>query len=301
VTIDHQLHAQLVSACRHRGIDPAGARLLHHYSNAIFHLPAPDALVRITVGTADLDRVRLTQTVTAWLARTHHFPATAPYRSIEPVRLDDGAIASFWEYHQQPEALTYTSADLADLLGRLHRIDGADQLSGISQWQPLTSLETALSDGVPETVLSAEDLAWLKQEITAVRKELCGIDWDLPAGLIHGDAWAGNLLADGRTAELLLGDWDWVSIGPREVDLVPTWHAARRYGRDATWTARFAETYGYDLATSQGFETLMRMRDFMQLTGPLRRAATQPRYLEALRQRLAGIRSGDRQEQWKTM
>jgi hypothetical protein len=45
----------------------------------------------------------------------------------------------------------------------------------------------------------------------------------------------------------------------------------------------------------------MRMRDFMQLTGPLRRAATQPRYLEALRQRLAGIRSGDRQEQWKTM
>ena len=152
-----------------------------------------------------------------------------------------------------------------------------------------------------ETVLPPEDVAWLKQEIIAVRKELSAVQWDLPSGLVHGDAWAGNLLADSRSAGLLLGDWDWVSIGPREVDLVPTWHAARRYGRDAAWTDRFASTYGYDLATSPGFETLMRMRDFVQLTGPLRHSATQPRYLQALRQRLDGIRSGDREEQWKTM
>ena len=82
---------------------------------------------------------------------------------------------------------------------------------------------------------------------------------------------------------------------------MPAWHAARRYGRDATWTRQFADTYGYDLGASPGFETLMRMRDFMQLTGPLRHSATRPRYLEALRQRLNGIRSGDHIEQWKTM
>src|SRR5206468_3056375 len=110
---DHQLQARLQSACAHSGLDPAGARLLHHYSNAIFHLPAADALVRITVGPADLERVRLTQDVTAWLARTHHFPATAPYGSVQAVQVDGGAVASFWEYHPQPARLAYTSADLA--------------------------------------------------------------------------------------------------------------------------------------------------------------------------------------------
>jgi thiamine kinase-like enzyme len=301
VTTDHQLHAQLIAACEHRGIDPTGARLLHHYSNAIFHLPSQDALVRITVGTADIDRVQLTQTVTAWLAHSHRFPATAPYRSIEPVRLDGGVVASFWEFHRQPEMLVYDSADLAGLLRRLHDIDDTDQPTGLSEWHPLTSLEAALSDDLPESVLLAEELLWLKQEIATVRKELSDIAWELPSGLIHGDAWAGNLLADSHSAGLLLGDWDWVSLGPREVDLVPTWHAARRYGRDRSWTRHFADVYGYDLAASPGFETLLRMRDFMQLTGPLRHAATQPRYRQALRQRLDGIRSGDREEQWKTM
>lgn len=301
MTTDHHLHAQLVTACEQRGVDPAGARLLHNYSNAIFHLPAQDALVRITVGAADYDQVRLTQIITGWLARTHRFPATAPYKSVEPVRLEGGTVASFWEYHQQPETLTYTSADLADLLRRLHCVDDSGRPSGIREWHPLRSLETALADDIPESVLSAEDLLWLRQEIATVRKELSEIDWELTPGLIHGDAWAGNLLADSSSRGLLLGDWDWVSIGPREVDLVPTWHAARRYGRDATWTRQFADTYGYDLGASPGFETLMRMRDFMQLTGPLRHSATQPRYLEALRQRLNGIRSGDRVEPWKTM
>lgn len=301
MTIDHQLRAQLVTACEERGINPAGARLLHNYSNAIFHLPAEGALVRITVGAADIDRVRLTQTVTSWLARTHRFPATAPYRTIEPVGLPDGAAASFWEYHHQPEALTYSSADLAALLRCLHRIDDSDRPAGIEAWLPLTSLEAALAEGVPESVLPVEELLWLKEEITAIREDLSRVDWELTPGLIHGDAWAGNLLADSQSNSLLLGDWDWVSIGPREVDLVPTWHAARRYGRDAEWARRFAEAYGYDLAASPGFETLMRMRDFMQLTGPLRHSATQPRYLQALRQRLEGIRVGDREGQWKTM
>lgn len=301
MTTDQQLQARLQAACALSGLDPAGARLLHHYSNAIFQLPAEDALVRITVGPADLERVRLTQDVTAWLARTHRFPATAPYRSVQAVQVDGGAVASFWEYHQQPAHLTYTSADLAGLLRALHRTSSDGQPAGLTQWQALTSLEAALGDGVPETVLPAEELAWLKSEIAVVRQQLSTIVWELPVGLIHGDAWAGNLLADGHAPRLLLGDWDWVSSGPREVDLVPTWHAARRYGRDSTWTSRFADAYGYDLSTSPGFEALMHMRDLVQLTGPLRHSATQPRYLQALRQRLDGIRSGDREERWKTM
>jgi hypothetical protein len=93
------------------------------------------------------------------------------------------------------------------------------------------------------------------------------------------------------------------------ISCVPTWHAARRYGRDA-WKSLFGYEYRYDLAEhrydladSPGYEPLMRMRDMMQLTGPgpLLRAGTDQRYFAFLRQRLAGIRTGGRTAQWLTL
>ncbi|WP_194917589.1 phosphotransferase [Catenulispora rubra] len=301
MTNDDDLHAQLVAACASTGIDPTDARLIHHYSNAIYLLPAADAIVRITVGPADLEQVRLTQTVTRWLARSCGYPATAPLGAVEPVPLASGSVASFWEFHQQPAKLTYSSIDLASLLRRLHEIDGDTVPVPLPPWVPLTSLEGALSEYIPETALTGDEVAWLKQEIIEVRERLASVEWQLPSGLVHGDAWAGNLLADSRTGGLLLSDWDWVSSGPREIDLVPTWHAARRYGRDDAWKIAFAHQYGYDLTDSPGYEALMHMRDMMQLTGPLRRARTDQRYFTFLRQRVSAIRAGDRSSQWSTL
>lgn len=301
MTNDRELQAQLAAACASADIDPTGARLIHHYSNAIYHLPAVDAIVRITVGPADLQQVQLTQAVTSWLVQSHQFPATAPLGTIDPVALDSGSVASFWEFHQQPADLKYSSTDLASLLHRLHAIDGDAIPVYLPPWIPLTSLESALTEAVPEAVLSRGEVVWLKQEIVEVREQLATVEWQLPPGLVHGDAWAGNLLADSRLGGLLLGDWDWVSNGPREVDLVPTWHATRRYGRDTAWKDAFAIEYGYDLADSPGYEALMHMRDMMQLTGPLRRASADQRYFTFLRQRLLGIRVGDRTSQWQTL
>jgi hypothetical protein len=70
----------------------------------------------------------------------------------------------------------------------------------------------------------------------------------------------------------------------------------QRRGPDA-----FAEVYGYDLRRFGGFRTLLSMRDLMQLTGPLRRAADDPTFSTALRQRLDGIRKGDQQTVWKAL
>ncbi|MBS2547778.1 aminoglycoside phosphotransferase family protein [Catenulispora sp. NL8] len=297
MTNDDDLQAQLVAACASAGIDPADARLIHHYSNAIYYLPSAEAVIRITVGPADLEQVRLTQAVTRWLVQSHGFPATAPLGTVEPVALECGSVASFWEFHEQPVELKYSSTDLAALLHRLHTIDDAIPVH-LPSWVALTSLEGALAESVPETVLARDDVAWLKQEIVKVREQLTAIEWQLPPGLVHADAWAGNLLANSRPHGLLLGDWDWVSHGPREVDLVPTWHAVRRYGRDNAWKSAFAAEYGYDLAHSPGYEALMHMRDMMQLTGPLRRASADQRYFTFLQQRFSGIRASDRSSQW---
>ena len=132
-----------------------------------------------------------------------------------------------------------------------------------------------------------------------MRRELAELDWPLGEGLIHGDAWAGNLLWDTATTppRAVVCDWDRVSWGPREIDLIPTWHAAVRYGRDEAWIQDFIKHYGYDLRDWAGYPTLLAMRDLAQLPGPLRRASNPP-HAAALRQRLGSIRAGDRTATW---
>ncbi|HET8684793.1 MAG TPA: phosphotransferase [Micromonosporaceae bacterium] len=166
-----------------------------------------------------------------------------------------------------------------------------------------TSLSAVLDEPQATRNLTDADLRWLRHRVEQVRAQVASLDSPLGCGLIHGDAWAGNLLwhtAAGPGAAVL-GDWDWVATGPREVDLIPTWHAAARYGRGDQWTRDFARIYGYNLATWGGFSTLLAMRDLVQLTGPLRRAIDHPQFATALQQRLNDIRSGDLQATWKAL
>ena len=73
--------------------------------------------------------------------------------------------------------------------------------------------------------------------------------------MIHGDAWWGNLLRDGD--RVVLADWDNVSTGPREIDLIPTLQASRfglpEHERDA-----FIAAYGHDIRSWPGYPVLLR-------------------------------------------
>lgn len=79
-------------------------------------------------------------------------------------------------------------------------------------------------DGVAHAVqgypgaFDGDDQAWLAAEIAASERRWAQMDFKLPAGLIHGDAHPNNLLHTRRGP--LLCDWDHVSHGPREWDLV---------------------------------------------------------------------------------
>ena len=164
-----------------------------------------------------------------------------------------------------------------------------------AEWVPLESLLATVDDVGLSAVLSPAERAWIRERIEDVRGQIAGLDWPLGTGLIHGDAWAGNLLArlGKQPADVVLGDWDWVSIGPREIDLIPTWHAATRYGKGQSWVSDFVDRYGYDLAEWDGYPQLMAMRDLVQLSGPIRRARAGNRYESALRQRLDSLLAED--------
>jgi hypothetical protein len=284
-------------ACAERGLDPSGLRLIRHYSNAVIAVPAENAVARVATGPHDQEQVRRSVRVTGWLAE-HGHPTVVPLRGVEPVVLDPETTASFWRYLPQPVPLPeFDSADLARLLARLHELPPPP--IDLTPWQPLTSLEEALRrDSIP-TVLSSAEHGWLLERLEEVRVDLRDREWTLGDGLVHGDAWLGNLMAG--PGGPVLGDWDRVARGPREIDLVPTWHATRRYGRGRGWTDRFTAVYGYDLERSPVYEDLMTMRDLAQLPGPLRRAPHSPVHERALRQRLGALMAADTHSTWAAL
>jgi len=283
------------------GLDTAGARLIHHYSNVIYLLPAHDAVARITYGHDAAERITRSQAITRWLGQQHQLPATQPLDNTSPVTVNSGVV-SFWAYYPQSlNAPLLTSEHLAALLRLLH--DAGTPPVALPTWVPLASLHATVSDPARSAALTRDERAWIVTRIAEVRDKIAGLDWPLGTGLIHGDAWAGNLLFCPGTPPVgaVLGDWDWVSAGPREIDLIPTWHAAARYGKPASWVSDFTCRYGYDLARWEGYPVLLAMRDLVQLSGPIRRARDSEPHRQALRQRLDSLRCGDTTSVWMAL
>lgn len=295
------LEDALKTACQRRHLSTAGARLIHHYSNAVYLLPAEQAIARISVGAEDQEVLQTTQTVTQWLVTEHDFPAAAPLPGVELVAVEPRLVVTFWIYYQQPEhPPQLNSAHLGELLAKLHR--AGDPPVKLRPWVPLESLAGALRAPDLGGAISEQERDWLLQRVADTREELAALEWPLGHGLIHGDAWSGNLLWSNRGASrALLCDWDRVSCGPREIDLIPTWHATIRYGRGPDWLSDFIKQYGYDLATWPGYDALVRLRDLAQLPGPLRRATSSPKHAAALRQRFEAIRDGHRPGPWTAL
>lgn len=301
---DRQLRSVLDEACAAQGLVSGDARLVHHYSNAVFVLPTESAVARLTTGPRTADAVTTSQTAVAWLTGEMRFGASAPLPGVAPVVMDGHLIVSFWRYYPQPgpgSVRPFKAGDLGRLLAGLHALP--DPPMSLPRWQPLGSLRSALLPEQTYEGLDAAEKSWLLAHMRDVSDAVMERDWPLGTGLIHGDAWAGNLLWDTTTSpdQVILGDWDSVSIGPREIDLIPTWHAAVRYAKPSAWVDEFIDAYGYDLAGSDRIDLLMQMRDLVQLTGPLRRAARSPVHHRALRQRFEAIRDGERSMTWAAL
>jgi Phosphotransferase enzyme family len=288
-------------ACRRNGLDTTEAELIHHYSNAVYLLPAVPAIARIAVD-SDPARLRIAQKVTAWLD-TEGFAATRPLPHTEVVDVDDLTCVTFWTYYPQPDPdrhEPFTSTHLGALVKALHST--SEPPTELVDWIPLETLGRVLQAPAAAAALSSQESDWLIRRVDDLRLELRELSWPLGHGIIHGDAWAGNLLWNTTTqpATPLLGDWDSVSRGPREVDLIPTWHAATRYGRDEAWIKAFVDQYGYDLRDWDGYHALLTMRDLAQLPGPILRASS-PSYAAVLRERLDAIQAGDRTSTWTAL
>jgi aminoglycoside phosphotransferase (APT) family kinase protein len=276
----------LAAVCHEVGLDVAGAELLRLGENALYVLPDSEVVVRIARSLAAVDDVRKEVRVARWLEETK-FPAVriAQVTSDQPLIVDSLPV-TFWRLiHAEPP--DPSPVDLGHLLRRLHRTESPSWLD-LPTFTPFARVRSRLER--PPAGADQRDVEFLAHLFAELQEEYAELSYVLPPGPLHGDAYVSNLMRDRDTGQVVMLDFESFSFGPPEWDLSVT---AARYDGFA-WMDRpayeaFAEAYGFDVLTWEGFPVFRAIRELtmttwlMQLTDDSRAAAEFRRRLDDLR------------------
>lgn len=288
MTTTSQVDDAARAACVAAGFEGA-LSVLHHHATPVYLIEDLGIVVRVDRGD-DRQRAQRAVRIARW-ARDQGVPATDPVID-RPIQVDSMAV-TFWRYYPQPsKAPTPGAAALGSILRALHRLSHAPG-GDVPRYQPLIHLGTVLAGS---THLAEEDQAWLEERRQQLLQEYALLDTELGVGLIHGDAYPGNTLWDGD--QVLLGDWDEVAIGPRELDLINT-HQGARMGRSQAERAAFSDAYGWDVTSWAGYPTLRAMRDLHTLAAFIERGtAGDSLAASEVAHRVMTLRTGDTAARW---
>ncbi|GAA0836343.1 MULTISPECIES: phosphotransferase enzyme family protein [Streptosporangium] len=280
----------LREVCEDLGIDHRDAELLRVRSNAVFKLRS-EIVVRIATAPNALTRLPLVLAVARWLAE-QGFPAVRPADEIseQPV-VHEGRVVTFWHY--VPASGRPTTTELGEILRSLHLLP-VPPMALRRFVDPLCEVRRAV-DRSEE--LTPGQRAWLRDRIAELTERWLDLGVEDEPVLLHGDAWIDNLLrcTDGH---VVLCDWDGVAVGPREWDLVHTYHGQRRFGLTAADVDAFADAYGSDLRSWPGYSTLMEVRDIYAVGIHIRNAAADPFSRRELPRRLDSLTRGEQHARW---
>jgi aminoglycoside phosphotransferase (APT) family kinase protein len=248
------------------GLDHSDVELIRLGSNAIMLLPG--GVVARVARDASWFEVSEREVRAAAALHAAGVPCVRPWPVPQPVDVD-GHSVTFWAEIPAPR----TAAPIADLgaaLGRLHSADVRLDLPPLDPWSHIPErIESAPIGGSARRVL--------RDVLAEVRDGWADAQFELPQGLIHGDAHGGNLTrgADGRS---VLVDLDSVCVGPREWDLAPT----GLYATSLAWITQeqyddFVTAYGgFDVTRAPVFPLLRRMRELRMTAWLAMHAAESP-------------------------
>ncbi|RNG37370.1 phosphotransferase family protein [Streptomyces botrytidirepellens] len=278
----------VLAASRQLELPARGLTLLHNHATPVYLLPQAKAVAR--VATAD-QRASVQRAVdlSRWLVE-HSVPATEPLDVPQPIDCGPYVIA-FWVHYPQPDTPRPSTLQLGQILRQLH--DLPHPPVELTNYRPLVSLEATVQQSAK---LTARDRGWLLESVAMSTEAYDKLEFPLGEGFIHGDAYPGNTLWDGN--RVVLGDWDEIAFGPREIDLANTFQGVR-FGRTEGELSDFVHGYGYDPRSWSGLATLIKIRDLHTLGSYIKRA---DRGDEAAAQqlifRIETLRTGDSSANW---
>jgi hypothetical protein len=280
----------LVAACASVGLHGDGAQVLHDRANTVFKLVGQPIVARLRYAPAPspwIDRLLVSVRLTAWL-NTLGFPAVRPLDVEQPVSAR-GYLVTFWHYLEATRPSWEDVDSLGRLLHQLHALPAP----------PLRLPAASPLGSLPEDTercpwLTDTERSWLLARYEDLQHEYAGTNWALGCGMIHGDAYPENLIHTRN--QVVLSDWDSVSYGPREQDIVPT-SIRYRFGHPKAAWDQFCAAYGVRAANLPGLTVLGQMRELRTL-GPYIRTTGCPQAQTEVNRRVTDLMNGTQTEPW---
>ncbi|MGI5322046.1 phosphotransferase family protein [Actinomadura nitritigenes] len=284
--------ATLTRASRTVGLDPEGAHLMRLGSNAVYRMNG-SVVARISRKGADARESERAIAVARWL-ESADYPAVRALDVDQPVMVD-GRPVTFWLAVTEGPDDWATTDEIADVIRRLHSLEAPANLD----LPPLMPFGKASERINQSAALESDDRGFLLQRLKDLQDEWSELDFELPSGIIHGDASVGNVLRD-RNGTPTLMDLDSFATGPREWDLVLTalyyehfgWHTRSEY-------EAFARTYGFDVMTWPGYPVMRDVREFLMVTWLAQKADESEETAAEATKRIETLRTGGSRRDWK--
>jgi Ser/Thr protein kinase RdoA (MazF antagonist) len=256
----------VVAGCALAGRPAAGAEPLRAGEDALVRLP--DGVLARVAPPGGTDRARHEIAVSRWLAGVG-VPAVRPAAGTVLVEVDGRAV-TFWE--ALPPHRRARGELAARALRRLHAVP-VPRTPELPALDPFRRIEPRLRRSPLPTPSQRGELLDRLDRLRAAYAELAP---GLPRGVVHGDAWAGNVV-ETEDGEVLLLDLVRVGIGPPEWDLVATALDRSTFGiMNASGYRGFVAAYGHDVMAWPGFGVLRDVRELRVVAYALHAAEVDP-------------------------
>lgn len=284
--------ATLEQACQVVRLDAEGAQLMRLGTNAVYRMSG-SVIARISHRGTDPHESERAIAVARWLESVD-YPAVRAIDVEQPV-MTDGRPVTFWLAVSEGPDDWATTEEIANIIRRLHALDAPSNLK-LPTLAPFARASERLNRSI---ALQADDRRFLLQRLEELQVEWSRLDFELPSGIIHGDASVGNVLRD-RNGIPTLMDLDSFAIGPREWDLVLTalyyehfgWHTRDEY-------ETFASTYGFDVMAWPGYPVMRDLREFLMVTWLAQKAGESKETAAEVAKRIETLRTGGSRREWK--
>jgi len=284
--------AVLQLACLAVGLDPGGARLVRLGENALYRLDHNHAIVRIARTMDYWNDVTREVAIAAWLAEREFPGARTATSASQPIECIEHPV-TFWELIDGPVAAPENVPMLGSLLRELH-----DLTPPSSFRLPEVNLLNRVERRVAKAPVPSEDKDFLLNLCADLELRIGKLSFRLPATAIHGDAHIGNVMMRGGRPILI--DFERFSWGNPEWDLAVT---ATEFRTAGWWTQRqyesFAEAYGYDVTSWDGFDTLRATHELKMTTWLMQNVEQSADIRAEYVNRMRTIRSGRPVEKWR--
>lgn len=276
------------AACARAGVSNSGLEHIRTGENTTYRLPG--GLVARVTRAGRLEAARREIEIAGWLATTE-VKAVRPFDVDQPVAVDDHAV-TFW--HELPQHRHGTPAEIAGALRRLHDLPVPPDVDLVTL-APFVRIEERLAAA---RLLAEDDRAWLLARHAALQERYGRLSTTRPHCVVHGDAWAGNVVVtvDGEVTFL---DLERCSIGPPEWDLVST--AIKLTSLAAISRAQYDEfcnRYGADVTDWSGYQMLRDIRELRMCTYVAQLASHNAAALHEAHHRIACIRGRKGPRPW---